>query len=68
MIKNSSIRVKYIYNGYELTMVPKYPLYFNRFINTTIIPDRYISIIFPIIKETLMNNLIDRILMAYPVL
>ena len=56
MIKNSSIRVKYKYNRYELTLVPKYPVYNNQLINTTIIPNKYTSIILPIIKETSMNQ------------
>ena len=40
IIKNSSILVKNIYNRYENKIKPKYPLYINQFINTTIIPNR----------------------------
>ena len=55
-----------MYNGYEPRIKPKYLLYNNQFINTTIIPDKWISIILPIIIERLIDIFILTNVMEYP--
>ena len=65
-IEDSSILVKNKYNRNEPKIKPKYPLYTNQFINTIIIPNKYTSIILPIIIETVINIFILRIIIEYP--